>query len=101
MSDQALTITSLPPEATPVHAMVWLDDDRIAVGGIGEDKQSMTPGARIFDVHDAGNRLADKPDDRTADLGTFAFAGPGETALELAAHNETSLIRWRTRDPQG
>ncbi|MFJ3306968.1 hypothetical protein ACIPSA_28400 [Streptomyces sp. NPDC086549] len=38
--------------------VVWLDDDRLVVGGIGEDDYEIVGGARIFDVGGAGSRPA-------------------------------------------
>ncbi|BCY06712.1 hypothetical protein [Actinoplanes sp. L3-i22] len=32
------------------HAMTWIGDDLVAIEGIGEDDDAMTPGARIFDI---------------------------------------------------
>ncbi|WP_063627985.1 hypothetical protein [Actinospica robiniae] len=113
------------------HAMVWLDDHRIAVGGIGDRETNIVPGARIFDLR----RFPSGPHERSAAPEVFAFAGPGDrffaadgllyavaesglevwdpdtgarlgsvpdfhptlhhrTARELAARDETSLIRW-------
>jgi hypothetical protein len=32
------------------HAICWIDDKRLAIGGIGEDDEQMIDGARIFDI---------------------------------------------------
>lgn len=55
------------------HAMVWLDDDRLAVGGIGDDDLWIIPGARIFDLR-RGTR---SPNGWLNGAEHFAFAGPG------------------------
>lgn len=41
------------------HGMTWIDSERIAVEGIGDDDLSMRPGARIFDTSRSDqNRMA-------------------------------------------
>lgn len=62
------------------HAMVWLDDHRIAVGGIGDDEAKIAPGARIFDLR----RIPDGPRKLFVDTEVLAFAGPGDRFF--AAH---------------
>lgn len=32
------------------HAVCWIDETRLAIGGIGEDEDEMIDGARIFDI---------------------------------------------------
>lgn len=34
------------------HAMCWLDNEQLAVGGLGEDDDDMVDGARVFAVND-------------------------------------------------
>ncbi|WP_441245083.1 hypothetical protein [Kitasatospora sp. McL0602] len=52
--------------------VVWIDERRVAVGGLGEDDYEIAPGARIFDI--------DGPSHRTSGLAkaleTTAFGGP-------------------------
>jgi hypothetical protein len=50
--------------------IAWLDEHRLAVGGLGEDDEAIVPGARIFDVE----RIDHDQDDRAAE--TAAFGGP-------------------------
>lgn len=62
--------------------MCWLDSERIALGGIGEDEDWMLDGARIFtaarvNVTSRGRRLA-------RELG--AFAGPGGSFFGDGSH---------------
>ncbi|MEZ4446946.1 MAG: hypothetical protein R3B72_48145 [Polyangiaceae bacterium] len=70
------------------HALCWIDDDVIAVGGIGEDDAWIIDGARIFDASTGRERLA--------------FAGPGGTffsdGASLYASDEGGLSRWDPRD---
>jgi hypothetical protein len=65
------------------HAMVWLDEERFAVGGLGDDDESIHPGARIFDSQ--GSEI-------------FAFAGPGDRFFSayglLYAVGESGLEIW-------
>ncbi|WP_328777149.1 hypothetical protein OHU17_33060 [Streptomyces goshikiensis] len=42
---------ALPPcEYYWNRPMAWLDEDRIVIGGLGEDEEEIVPGARVFDV---------------------------------------------------
>jgi hypothetical protein len=78
---------SLPPrDHYWDHAMCWLDADRIALGGLGDDEDAMVDGARIFAVAESG----------AAELG--AFAGPaGEFFTDgerLFSADEDGLSVW-------
>lgn len=56
------------------HAMVWLDDERLALGGLGDHDLWIIPGARVIDVSQGRrNRYG-----QLVDAETFAFAGPGD-----------------------
>ncbi len=76
------------------HAMVWLDDDRIAIGGIGDDDLLIIPGARIFDLR-RGSR---SPNGWLDGAETFAFAGPSGPFFTarglLYAVGDTGLEIW-------
>ncbi|MFJ3979346.1 hypothetical protein [Streptomyces sp. NPDC090021] len=64
----AVDFVRLPPVAYHWNRpMVWLDEDRFVLGGLGEDDEAMVPGARVFDVT------------RSVDLGRL-YSGPDETA---------------------
>jgi hypothetical protein len=76
--------------------MTWLDDRRVAVGGIGDDDRVMIDGARVFDVTrpgDAGGRWC-------AEL--FAFPGPAGAFFSngrwLFSSDHTGLSRWDVND---
>ncbi|MFO0807646.1 MAG: hypothetical protein U0746_03400 [Gemmataceae bacterium] len=78
------------------HAMTWLDDNRVAVGGIGDDDNVMIGGARIFDVtlsSDAGERYARE---------LTAFPGPAGLFFGhgrwLYSSDPTGLSRWDVSD---
>jgi hypothetical protein len=36
------------------HGIAWLDENRVAIGGIGDDDAEMIAGARIFDITSTG-----------------------------------------------
>jgi hypothetical protein len=80
------------------HAMTWLDDSRVAVGGIGDDDDAMVDGARIFDI-----TLPKGPgqEERFARELT-AFPGPAGSffgaAPWLFSADETGLSRWDIND---
>ena len=59
------------------HAMVWIDDARIAVGGLGGDEESMIDGARIFDMHLSGDPDRWSNTERVREIATFP--GPART----------------------
>jgi len=80
------------------HAFTWLDDNRIAIGGLGEDEEDLIDGARIFDISlsgSAGPRYrADWPWPREL----TAFAGPAGSFFSegqfLFSSDQTGLSRW-------
>lgn len=82
------------------RAMVWLDDRRLAVSGIGEDESDMIEGARIFDV----TRLAGNAGPWVAETEAevMSFAGPSGVFLSdgtsLFASDEGGLSRWDPTD---
>lgn len=76
------------------HAIAWIDEHRVAVGGIGEDDNLMIEGARIFDVTltgSAGTRW-------TSACEISAFAGPAGIFFSdgtwLYSSDERGLSRW-------
>jgi hypothetical protein len=50
--------------------MAWLDDHRVAVGGLGEDDYDIVPGARVFDVEQLDHTRPDQAAE------TAVFGGP-------------------------
>lgn len=84
------------------HALTWVDDHRIAVGGIGDDDKDMIDGARIFDVSSSGNGgvrwRADLPWPREQ----IAFAGPTGSFFSkgraLFSSDQCGLSRWDMND---
>jgi hypothetical protein len=67
-------------------ALVWLDEGRVAVGGIGRDEIEIVAGARIFEV------TGEKPRE------LLSFAGPGGAFFGdgrwLYSSDEAGLSRW-------
>ncbi|HWB12041.1 MAG TPA: hypothetical protein VG826_22640 [Pirellulales bacterium] len=85
------------------HALTWLDDSRIVIGGIGDDDQDMIEGARIFDVSLTGDgevrwRAVDGP--WPCEL--TAFAGPAGSFFSdghwLFSSDPSGLSRWDVID---
>jgi hypothetical protein len=84
------------------YALAWLDDNRIAICGIGEDEEEMIDGARIFDVSSSGSGgirwRADLPWPREL----TAFAGPSGSFFSegraLFSSDQDGLSRWDTND---
>lgn len=77
------------------HAIVWLDDHRVAVAGIGDDEDSISPGARIFDVTRRG---AAAPGSTPCADEVLAFAGPSGLFFSeggwLFSASDAGLSRW-------
>jgi hypothetical protein len=76
------------------HAIAWIDENRIAVGGIGDDDEAMIDGARIFDV----SLTANEGDRWRTASEIKAFAGPAGAFFSdgfwLFSSDETGLSRW-------
>jgi hypothetical protein len=80
------------------HAMTWIDDKTIVVGGIGDDDMVMINGARVFDISLPGN-----PSDRWRSDWRWSrelpsFAGPAglffSDGNSLFSSDEAGLSRW-------
>ena len=84
------------------HALTWLDDDRIAIGGLGDDDKEMIDGARIFDISlpgSGGKRWrADGPWPRELP----GFVGPSGSFFSdghwLYSSDQNGLSRWDFND---
>jgi hypothetical protein len=84
------------------HALTWLDDERIVVGGIGDDDKDIVDGARIFDVSMPGSPGIHCRDDWPwpRELGSFAcpaglFFSEGNA---LFSSDQSGLSRWNIND---
>jgi hypothetical protein len=80
------------------QAMVWLDDSRLAIGGLGDDDEYMVAGARIFDLTATEKRTDRLSYDPRQPREVIAFAGPtglffSEEGVLFSA-DETGLSRW-------
>jgi hypothetical protein len=77
------------------RAMTWLDEERVAVGGIGDDDEQMLEGVRVFDTSLPSQKRWSQGD-------VFAFAGPSGTffsdARWLFSADKTGLSRWDPTD---
>ena len=78
--------------------MTWLDDEHIAIGGIGDDDNEIVPGARIFDVSRRGRPGPTWRADWEWALEIKTFAGPEGTFFSdgkwLFSSNAAGLSRW-------
>jgi hypothetical protein len=84
------------------HAMTWLDDQRIAIGGLSEDDAYMVDGARIFDMSLPGvppsgwSTASSWPRELTAFGGpTGSFFSEGRC---LFSSDQNGLSRWDIDD---
>jgi hypothetical protein len=84
------------------HALTCVDDNRIAIGGIGEDDEYMIDGVHIFDIS-----LVGMPDDRSRSDWNWpqelaAFAGPAGHFLSdgqsLFSSDLGGFSRWDLKD---
>ncbi|MEU2391497.1 hypothetical protein [Streptomyces sp. NPDC007369] len=72
--------------------VVWLDENRLVLGGLGDDELEIVPGARVFDLRD---RQEDDPM-RPTEVATFG----GPEGRFFAAHgllfslSEAGLVIW-------
>ena len=57
-------------------ALIWLDEKRVAIGGIGDDEQEIIAGARIFDITRVGDPGPQWRHDWPWALELTAFPGP-------------------------
>jgi hypothetical protein len=103
--------------------MCWIDDDRLAISGIGSDDLALIPGVRIFDpvtgtettrfagpsgpLHSDGAHLYSATPTalhiwdpttghHTGQIPDFSPTHHHPASHELAAINDTTLLRWRT-----
>jgi hypothetical protein len=80
------------------HAIAWLDDERVAVSGLGDDGATMIPGARIFDATRRGDASAGGSSHAASARELCAFPGPAGQFFAgggwLFSSSETGLSRW-------
>lgn len=77
------------------HAMTWLDTDRVAIEGLGDDDEDMEPGARIFDIAASEAAAASSPWRAVESAPVPGPRGPffGDAGL-LYADGEDGLTVW-------
>ena len=80
-------------------SIVWLDDTRVVIAGIGDDDADMVDGARIFDVTASSGEPSF---DNEWALEINAFVGPAgkffTDGKSLFSSNEEGLSRWSVED---
>jgi hypothetical protein len=80
------------------RAICWIDEKRLAVGGIGDDDEGMVEGARIFDVTLPGTPAPGMRSDWRWPLEITTFQGPTglffSNGTSLFASNAKGLSRW-------
>jgi hypothetical protein len=80
------------------HGIVWLDENRVAIGGIGDDDIEMIDGARVFDITSTGSASHPWRSDWLWAREVIAFAGPAGKFFSdgkwLYSSDETGLSRW-------
>lgn len=83
------------------HGIAWLDEDSVAIGGIGDDDNEIIDGARIFDITSTGSTGRRWRSDRRWAREVTAFAGPAGKFFSdgqwLCSTDKTGLSRW---DPE-
>ena len=84
------------------HAMTWLNDQRVAIGGLSEDDAYMVDGARIFDVSVLGEPSPSNRTDWAWPREVATFAGPAGAFFcdygWLFSSDQTGLSRWDVND---
>lgn len=79
-------------------AVAWLDDDRVAISGIGDDEAPMLPGARIFDVSCQGVPPSGMREDLRWAREVAVIAGPTGSFFSdgacLFSSDPNGLSRW-------
>jgi hypothetical protein len=84
------------------HAMTWLDDNRIAIGGLGDDDEDMIDGVRIFDVSLTEDGRVRWRCDWFWPRELTAFSGPAGSFFSdgqsLFSSDLSGLSRWDVND---
>jgi hypothetical protein len=80
------------------HGIAWLDEQTLAIGGIGDDDSEMTDGARIFDITSTGKASPRWRSDWFWAREVSAFAGPAGRFFSdgscLYSSTEAGLSKW-------
>jgi hypothetical protein len=84
------------------HAITWLDETRVAIGGLGDDDRAMIDGARIFDITLSGNRDGRWGAEWRSARELIAFPGPAGAFFSdgtwLFFADQHGLSRWDLND---
>lgn len=80
------------------RSMAWLDDDRIAIAGLGDEDEGIIDGARIFDFSRPPHSVVDQYGNTVDSCELNAFPGPAGLFLaikgSLFSSDPTGLSRW-------
>jgi len=75
----------------------WIDDQRLAISGLGEDEEKMSAGARVFDASSVGPPGPNRHEGRWA-RELIAFPGPAGSFFSdgtwLFSSDPSGLSRW-------
>lgn len=82
--------------------LAWIDDDRIAIGGLGDDDREMIDGARIFDLSSKELGPLSPPAAWSPPREVASFAGPAGSFSSdgryLFSSDGSGLSRWSLTD---
>ncbi|MBZ5492142.1 MAG: hypothetical protein LAO76_14520 [Acidobacteriia bacterium] len=80
------------------HGIAWLDENRVPIGGIGDDDAEIVDGARIFDITSTGRAGRRWRSDWQWAREITAFAAPAGKFFSdgkwLYSAGKTGLSRW-------
>jgi len=80
------------------HGIAWIDEETVAIGGIGDDDSEMVDGARLFDVTSTGKAGFRWRSDWLWAREVTAFAGPAGKFFSdgkwLYSSAKTGLSKW-------
>jgi hypothetical protein len=83
------------------RGMAWLDEDTVAIGGIGDHGDKVVDGARIFDITSTGPASPEWRSDWKWAREIAAFAGPAGRFFSdgewLYSASKSGLSRWNTK----
>jgi hypothetical protein len=80
------------------HGVAWLDEDTVAIGGIGDDDSKVVEGARIFDITSAGPASPEWRSDWEWAREVTTIAGPAGRFFSdgkwLYSAEQSGLSKW-------
>jgi len=80
------------------HGVAWLDEETVAIGGVGDDDDEMVDGARIFDLTSPRSASDTRRSDWRSAREIAVFAGPSGRFFSdgkwLYSASQSGLTRW-------